>query len=206
MNQFKSCFTKITGFVSCLVQASCVAHCALEYGGDFVVCSGPSMEPTILTDNVILSEHVSPRLRRIKQGDIVIAKSPVNPTQFICKRVTGLPGDRMRSTFTYNVEEEEKEEKKEEEGGRKKRRRRGKKKRRGGGRRGGGGEKRRGGEEEEGEEEEEEGEEEEKEEEEEGEEEKEEEMEEEEEEEEKEEEKEEKEKEEGRRRRGRRKR
>ncbi|XP_022200321.2 mitochondrial inner membrane protease subunit 1 [Nilaparvata lugens] len=103
MNQFKSSFIKITGFVSCLVQASCLAHCALEYGADFVVCSGPSMEPTILTDNVILSEHVSPRLRTIKQGDIVIAKSPVNPTQFICKRVTGLPGDKVRSTFNYNV-------------------------------------------------------------------------------------------------------
>lgn len=29
----------------------------------------------------------------LKKGDIVIAKSPSNPRQYICKRIIGLPGD-----------------------------------------------------------------------------------------------------------------
>lgn len=63
-------------------------------------CSGPSMEPTLVTNNILVTEHLSPRFRRLQKGDIIIAKSPTNPKQNICKRITGLPGDRMRGHFT----------------------------------------------------------------------------------------------------------
>ncbi|XP_076042752.1 mitochondrial inner membrane protease subunit 1-like isoform X3 [Oratosquilla oratoria] len=62
------------------------------------------MEPTIYSEDVILTEHITPRLNRIRRGDIIIARSPSNPRQHICKRVTGLEGDKVKNGFaTYIV-------------------------------------------------------------------------------------------------------
>lgn len=58
------------------------------------------MEPTLHSNNVLLTEHISPKLKKIQRGDIVIAKSPSNPTQNICKRVIGLPGDKMKGQYS----------------------------------------------------------------------------------------------------------
>lgn len=57
------------------------------------------MEPTLESNNILLTEHISPRLQRLRRGDIIIAKSPSNPKQNICKRITGLPGDKVRGHF-----------------------------------------------------------------------------------------------------------
>jgi inner membrane protease subunit 1 len=61
------------------------------------------MEPTIYSGDVLLTEHISPRLQRIKKGDIIIAKCPSNPRIHICKRVTGMPGDRVLVGFSSQV-------------------------------------------------------------------------------------------------------
>ncbi|GJQ82369.1 hypothetical protein Trydic_g437 [Trypoxylus dichotomus] len=90
-----------TAFI--VVQYGCIAHCTFEYIADFVVCSGPSMEPTLYSNNVLFTEHISSRLDKISRGDIIIAKSPVNPNQQICKRVIGLPGDKVKTGFTSHV-------------------------------------------------------------------------------------------------------
>lgn len=82
-----------------VAQYGCVAHCTLEFVGDVVVCSGPSMEPTIHSHDILLTEHISPALHQITKGDIIIARSPTNPRQFVCKRVVGMPGDRVSSHF-----------------------------------------------------------------------------------------------------------
>ncbi|KAF4519726.1 hypothetical protein B566_EDAN017600 [Ephemera danica] len=39
------------------------------------------MEPTLQTNNVLLTEHISPRLQWIKRGDIIVAMSPTDPRQ-----------------------------------------------------------------------------------------------------------------------------
>lgn len=62
-------------------------------------CSGPSMEPTLESNNILFTEHITPRFQRLRRGDIVIAKSPTNPKQNICKRITALSGDRVKSNF-----------------------------------------------------------------------------------------------------------
>lgn len=69
------------------------------YYSYFLQCSGPSMEPTLESNNILITEHISPRLNRLRRGDIVIAKSPSNPKQNICKRITGLPGDKVKGYF-----------------------------------------------------------------------------------------------------------
>lgn len=62
------------------------------------------MEPTIRSNNILITERISPRFQRILRGDIIIAKNPNNPKQNICKRVIGLPGDRIitKSPFQLN--------------------------------------------------------------------------------------------------------
>ncbi|XP_049888248.1 mitochondrial inner membrane protease subunit 1 isoform X2 [Pectinophora gossypiella] len=57
------------------------------------------MEPTLESNNILLTEHISPRLQTLRRGDIVIARSPTNPKQNICKRIVGLPGDSIKSHF-----------------------------------------------------------------------------------------------------------
>ncbi|XP_050672547.1 mitochondrial inner membrane protease subunit 1 [Leptidea sinapis] len=93
---FANFMGKSIGFAGYVLQYACVTHCAFEYIGDFVMCSGPSMEPTLQTNNILFTEHITPRLQRLQRGDIIIAKCPSNPNQNICKRITGLPGDKMR--------------------------------------------------------------------------------------------------------------
>lgn len=74
----------------------CVVYCTLEHVGDFVICQGPSMEPTIVSNDIVLTEHISVTLKKFKKGDIIVCKSPSNPRQYICKRVVAMPGDKIR--------------------------------------------------------------------------------------------------------------
>lgn len=62
-------------------------------------CSGPSMEPTINSDDILFTDHLSVLRGKFNRGDIVIAKCPTNPKQQICKRIVGMPGDRVRTGF-----------------------------------------------------------------------------------------------------------
>ncbi|KAG8223730.1 hypothetical protein J437_LFUL003636 [Ladona fulva] len=102
MIPFKTISTKLFVVVGCVIKYGCIAHCTFEFIGNFTVCIGPSMEPTIQSKNVILTENITPRLRRIRKGDIVIARSPSNPREKICKRVIALPGDRVSWGLFYS--------------------------------------------------------------------------------------------------------
>ncbi|XP_033007175.1 mitochondrial inner membrane protease subunit 1 [Lacerta agilis] len=77
------------------IQYGCIAHCAFEYLGGIVVCSGPSMEPTIQNSDIVFSENLSCHFYNIQKGDIIIAKNPSDPKSNICKRVIGLEGDKV---------------------------------------------------------------------------------------------------------------
>lgn len=96
-------FYKFLSVLGVTFQYICVTHCAFEYIGDFVVCSGPSMEPTISSKDILFTEHISTRLGWFRKGDIIISKCPYNPKQHICKRVVGLPGDRIRHAYTTHI-------------------------------------------------------------------------------------------------------
>ncbi|GAB0092676.1 Mitochondrial inner membrane protease subunit [Sergentomyia squamirostris] len=78
-----------------VVKYVCIAHCTFTYVFDFVLCSGPSMEPTIYSGNILLTERISCRRNRVDRGDVITAISPTHPTKIICKRVIGVSGDRM---------------------------------------------------------------------------------------------------------------
>lgn len=53
------------------------------------------MEPTLYSNDVLITERISVRLQKLKKGDIIISKSPSDREQRICKRVVGLPGDKV---------------------------------------------------------------------------------------------------------------
>uniref|UniRef100_A0A1Q3F9C4 Mitochondrial inner membrane protease subunit n=1 Tax=Culex tarsalis TaxID=7177 RepID=A0A1Q3F9C4_CULTA len=95
--------SKAAGVFGYVVQYGCITHCTFEYLGDFVVCVGPSMEPTLHTNNILITDHITPRLNQLNRGDIVIAKSPTNPLQHVCKRIVGLPGDRIMTRASFNL-------------------------------------------------------------------------------------------------------
>ncbi|XP_054263614.1 mitochondrial inner membrane protease subunit 1 [Macrosteles quadrilineatus] len=99
----KSCSRKFGQFMIGTLKFVSITHVIVEHIGDFVICSGPSMEPTLYTNDAILTEHLSPRFNKISKGDIVVARSPTNPKQFICKRVTGVEGDKMCPGFISQV-------------------------------------------------------------------------------------------------------
>lgn len=58
------------------------------------------MEPTLYTNNILLTDKISPRMGKIRRGDIVITKNPMKPDQLICKRVLGTPGDTILAQDT----------------------------------------------------------------------------------------------------------
>lgn len=60
------------------------------------------MEPTLYSNNVLITEKISHRRGGILRGDIVIAKNPSNPRQFVCKRVIALPGDRVVTQSSFH--------------------------------------------------------------------------------------------------------
>lgn len=60
------------------------------------------MEPTIYSNDILLTEHFTPRFRKVARGDIIIAKCPSNPKQYICKRVTALPGDSVKTGYIFS--------------------------------------------------------------------------------------------------------
>lgn len=62
------------------------------------------MEPTLYTNNLLFTDRFTPRYRSVQRGDIIIAKSPTNPTTNICKRVVGVPGDKitLKPRFNFN--------------------------------------------------------------------------------------------------------
>ncbi|XP_011177090.1 mitochondrial inner membrane protease subunit 1 [Zeugodacus cucurbitae] len=90
-----SILSRVKDVIKYSMMYACVTHCTFEYVGDFVVCNGPSMEPTLHSKNILLTERISTRFHNPRRGDIVIAVSPTDPKQFICKRIVGIPGDRI---------------------------------------------------------------------------------------------------------------
>ncbi|XP_077569721.1 mitochondrial inner membrane protease subunit 1 isoform X2 [Stigmatopora nigra] len=100
---FRRVLGKTLGFVGYTIQYGCIAHCAFEYFGEIVVCSGPSMEPTIVNRDVVFSERMTRHRCKIQKGDIVIAKSLFDPNMNICKRVIGLEGDKICTSGSSNI-------------------------------------------------------------------------------------------------------
>lgn len=70
--------------------------CCQTYFVDITMCIGPSMQPTFNSvGDIVLCDKLSPKLRWLNRGDVVVCKSPTSQGQTICKRIIGLPGDAL---------------------------------------------------------------------------------------------------------------
>ncbi|VUZ40438.1 unnamed protein product [Hymenolepis diminuta] len=65
--------------------------------GTIVYCEGISMEPTVRDGDYMLVERISVYLRRIKKGDIIIARQYCehDNCNFVLKRVQAIEGDSV---------------------------------------------------------------------------------------------------------------
>lgn len=71
-------------------------HCVQEYGIDFSTTIGASMVPTCNeSGDVLIFERITQRFQGWTRGEVVVATSPKDPAARICKRIIGLPGDRV---------------------------------------------------------------------------------------------------------------
>ncbi|KAB0397443.1 hypothetical protein E2I00_000858 [Balaenoptera physalus] len=75
--------------------SGCINCYVFEYFGGVVMCSEPSIEPKIQNSDIVFAENFSRHFYGIQRGDTVIAKSLSDPKSNICKRVTGLEGDKI---------------------------------------------------------------------------------------------------------------
>ncbi|SJL05974.1 uncharacterized protein ARMOST_09310 [Armillaria ostoyae] len=70
------------------------SHLFFDYVGRPSVTGGPSMLPTLAIDgDWVLEDRLSLRFTELSRGDLVTAKSPLDPLRIVCKRIIGLPGD-----------------------------------------------------------------------------------------------------------------
>jgi len=72
---------------------------------------GQSMEPSFHDKEYIWVERITPKLGKIKRGDVVIIKNPTNPSVSFIKRVIALPNERIEiiagKVKIYNLEHPE---------------------------------------------------------------------------------------------------
>jgi signal peptidase I len=78
------------------LQTLAVFKLAQTYLYEIRVAVGPSMQPTLNdAGDVLIVDKITPVLRGYQINDIVLLKSPSNPTNVICKRIICGPGDSV---------------------------------------------------------------------------------------------------------------
>jgi signal peptidase I len=59
------------------------------------IVNGSSMEPNIEDKQYLIVDEISYRVHPPKRGDVIVLKSPPEPTKFYIKRIIGLPGETI---------------------------------------------------------------------------------------------------------------
>ncbi|KAJ4883048.1 Peptidase S24/S26A/S26B/S26C family protein [Raphanus sativus] len=96
LNQWRGTAKEAFEQVSIVAKFLCLIHVTDRYIISSTHVQGPSMLPTLnLTGDVILAEHLSHRFGKIGLGDIVLVRSPTDPTRMVTKRILGLEGHRL---------------------------------------------------------------------------------------------------------------
>eukprot|EP00037_Helgoeca_nana_P010284 m.90319 g.90319 ORF g.90319 m.90319 type:complete len:215 (+) comp20120_c0_seq9:488-1132(+) len=93
---FRAVGRQLGTFAVSVVRYACYVHVFTEYVCEVTLCVGPSMMPTLnQSGDIILTESWSLRKNELRRGDVVVAISPRNRDAAICKRILGMPGDRV---------------------------------------------------------------------------------------------------------------
>eukprot|EP00127_Corallochytrium_limacisporum_P002445 Clim_evm2s128 gene=Clim_evmTU2s128 len=79
-----------------LLHFSACLHLFSEYVAEVRMCVGPSMVPTFNSKgDIVVLEKISTQLGKLKPGDIVVATSPSDPKQTVCKRIAAIAGETV---------------------------------------------------------------------------------------------------------------
>lgn len=86
---------EIRAWIISLAAAVIIALAFRFFVFEFIRVEGPSMQPTLYTDEYVFMEKVSYWFRTPERGDIIICSFP-NSRESYVKRVIGEPGDRIK--------------------------------------------------------------------------------------------------------------
>ena len=74
-----------------------ILHCFKEYVFDFSTTVGASMMPVFgKAGDVLVFDRLTHRILGLQRGEVVVAVSPYNPDTRVCKRIIGVPGDKVK--------------------------------------------------------------------------------------------------------------
>uniref|UniRef100_A0A915PKG1 Peptidase S26 domain-containing protein n=1 Tax=Setaria digitata TaxID=48799 RepID=A0A915PKG1_9BILA len=80
----------------------CASYAVGRHIGELVVCSGPSMHPTIQDGDLVssvphqvIAERLSVLLQNLRRGDIVGTLAPYDANEMLCKRLTAKEHDTV---------------------------------------------------------------------------------------------------------------
>lgn len=85
-------------FIENIVYIACAIGLALLIQAYVVrpfIVSGSSMDPIIKSGQYMIIDEVTYRFQDPERGDVIVFKSPPEPTKFYIKRIIGLPGDTV---------------------------------------------------------------------------------------------------------------
>lgn len=80
-----------------LIAAAIVIPFRLLVAQPFLV-SGNSMFPTFKNNDYLIVDELSYRFREPAHGDVVVFRSPVEPSKYLIKRIIGIPRETVRFT------------------------------------------------------------------------------------------------------------
>jgi signal peptidase I len=83
------------GWIISLAAAIVIALALRFFVFEFIRVEGPSMQPTLYTNEYVFMEKVTYWFRHPERGDIVICSFPASNESFV-KRVIGMPGERIK--------------------------------------------------------------------------------------------------------------
>ncbi|KAF8819491.1 signal peptidase I protein [Cardiosporidium cionae] len=73
-----------------------INHVVMTYCCNVIMTRGSSMLPLLNADgDLVFLDILSPKFSGYKRGDVVIAKSPLDPQYCICKRILATAGDHL---------------------------------------------------------------------------------------------------------------
>ncbi|XP_065861645.1 mitochondrial ATP-independent inner membrane protease subunit 1a [Euphorbia lathyris] len=96
MSEWRSLLRKALANSSIVANFFCLLHITNTYLWSPLLVYGESMLPTLnLSGDVLVVEHFSHRLERVRPGDVVLVRSPSDPTRMITKRIVAMAGDTI---------------------------------------------------------------------------------------------------------------
>ena len=85
--------SRLKEFLTVLIVAALFTLPLRLYVARPFIVSGASMLPTFTSEEYLVIDELSYRLRTPKRGDVVVLRYPLDESKFFIKRIVGLPGE-----------------------------------------------------------------------------------------------------------------